>query len=107
MRIEVLTDLSERLDLRHYQVDFFRAETHQASHVQYVLTAGELRIESHTQLKDRRDAAVDPHLSLSGLQGAGDHFQQRGFTRTVLADDTNRLTRLDGEAYTVKDPMLG
>ncbi|MNH22770.1 hypothetical protein D3C79_826410 [compost metagenome] len=107
MGIEVFADFSKGFDLGHYPVYLFRGEPHQPGYMQHVLAAGKLWVETHAQLKNGRNTPIDAHLALRRLQGTGDHFQQRRLARTVLADDTDRFARFDGEADVIEDPVLG
>ncbi len=68
----MLAHLGEGLDLGHGLFDARRLEAHQASSMPHILAGGELGIESHAEFEDGGDAAIDPHGSLGGPQGASD-----------------------------------
>ena len=71
-----------------------------------VLATGQIRGKTHAQFKDGGNASVNVNIAFRRLQGAGNHLQQRGFARAVLADDPDGLARLDGKADVLEHPML-
>ena len=62
-----------------------------------VLAAGHLGGEARGQLEQRRDLTLDLDLALAGEGNAGDHLEDGGFTRAVIADDTDTFAALDVE----------
>ncbi len=104
--VEVLTDLGEALDVGHQPRDRGLVVAHQAGGVEGVLAAGQVRVEAHAQLEDRRDPAARSHAALGRARGAGDQLQQRALAGAVLADDAHALAGVDAEVHVPQHPVL-
>ncbi len=64
----------------------------------HVVARGELRVEPHAELDERRQSAVDRDLSAIGLIDAGEALQQGALAAPVSSDDPEELTGGDLDA---------
>jgi hypothetical protein len=62
-----------------------------------VVARGEVHVEAHAELDERRQAPVDPRLARVGLVDARQALQQRRLARPVAADDPEELALGDLE----------
>ena len=63
-------------------------------------------VKATAQLQHGDDISVDLQRSAGRLQNAGDHLQQRGFARSVVADDADHLAALHLKADVFQRPEL-
>src|SRR5690606_712823 len=72
-----------------------------------VLPPGEVVVEPGPQLQQRSDFSADSDSALVGDQHPGDQFEQSGFTRPVLADNTDTLAFSDRKGDVAQRPEIG
>src|SRR6185312_12452224 len=98
--------LGKLLDLRQQCAYLGSRKAHQARDVFAVLPAGQIRIEPHAEFQDRRHATTRPYTTLGRTQRPSDDLEQRALACAVLADDAQRLSRVDGKADVPQHPMI-
>src|SRR5207253_542670 len=85
-RVDEIAHLGEVDDVVEAPLDLaFRQAEHDAID-KYVLAAGDLRVESGTELDKRGHPALDAHRAARWLRDAGDELQRRALAGSIPAD---------------------
>src|SRR6185369_3722416 len=104
--VNEIADLREACDLGKQLLGFGFRETHQRSVHENVFDAGELRIESRAQLKQRGDAAFNRYTAVCRFECAGDDLQERRFAGAVWTNDAGGGPCFDFKANVFQRPEL-
>src|SRR5437868_7851308 len=99
---DVLADVREGDDLVALAAYLFAAYAEQCCCEIDVLQARVLGMEAAAQLQERTDATAHVDLAVSGLDHAGDDFQQRGLAGAILTNDADRLAAAHGKRHVVE-----
>src|SRR5215208_636282 len=95
--VDELFELRERDDLVHLLVHVPALEAMDGAVHVHVLAAGEVRMETGTELEERGNAAADLEATARRAEDTGDHAKERRLAGAVPADDPDSLTRVDVE----------
>jgi hypothetical protein len=85
--VKKLSEFREFDNGRQILLELLHGDAHDRGIQARVLVSRELGMEACAEFQQRRDAPFRLDVSPAGMQGAGDDLQQRGFSRTVAADD--------------------
>ena len=85
-RVDEILHLRKLDDLVEAVLDLFLAEAKHDAVDEDVLAAGDLGVKAGAQFDQRRDAAIDLDLALSGPRDAGHALEQRALAGAVAAD---------------------
>ncbi len=105
--IDEVADLGEVLDLADSLIHLFAGETQDGAVEVDILTAGELGIETRSELEQCRHTAIDRCAAGGGLEDACAHLQQSALARSIFPNNAKRLASLDFEGDIAQRPIVG
>ena len=97
LRIDEVLDLAELHDVVEDPLDHLLGESQHRAVEEDVVATGELRLKSGPELQQRREAAANMDLARRRLQDAADALEQGRLARSVVADESHGLVRVDRE----------
>jgi len=105
--VDVVSDFGKGLNFRHQMGDLIDPVAKELARHEGILTAGEIGMEAHAELKHRRNTTGNVHSASGGLGGTSDHLEQGAFPRAVDADDPHRLAGIHCEVNVLQHPVRG
>lgn len=96
--MQKVTQLGEFFDVRGQRFGFAEAQSHHHAEVDDVVVAREFGVESGADLKHSGGFATPDNASAAGRVDAGHGAQHGAFACAVVADQTDGVAVLEGEA---------
>lgn len=91
-------------DLIEFASDFCPAHTKDGTIEEDIFPSREFGVETCTDFQQAGNASTQGDLACAGLRNTGKEFEQRGFARTVAADDADSIPRHNVEADIPESP---
>ncbi len=104
--VEEALDLGEGDDLVEFAADLRALHAEDGAVEKNIFATGELRVKAGADFEEARDAAAKGNAAGGGLGDARENFQERGFARTVAADDADDLAPPDVEGDVLQRPKI-
>src|SRR5690606_591901 len=96
-RVNEILKLRKLHDLGDNLFDLLLTQSEPATVEAAIVGSGQITAQSRPELDEGGDLSIDLHFPFVGIDDAAQDFDQRAFSRAVIAHDGKGFTLLDGE----------